>query len=248
VTRGLAALLFDVDGTLAETEEIHRRAFNAAFAQAGLDWTWDRALYRDLLAVAGGRERIAHFIASYRPSMPAGDDKTALVATLHRAKTRHYASIVAAEGIALRPGIARTLRQARADGLRLAIVTTTSAENLPPLLGDRLGWFEIVCTAEQVPAKKPRPDAYLWTLDRLGLGAEDCLAIEDSANGVRAACAAGIGVVVTPSVYSQGEDFAGAIAVVSDFGEWGSDAVDIAQLRRWHDATLSARVPSRSGY
>ena len=254
----LVALLFDVDGTLAETEEVHRLAFNRAFADAGLNWNWTQILYRQLLAVSGGRERIRHFIDSCGAGLPPGVDAETLITSLHRDKTRHYANLLSSGGIALRPGVERLLRQAGAERLRLAIVTTTSAENLRPLLQATVGseaasWFEVVCTASEAPVKKPAPDAYLWTLGRLGLAGRDCLAIEDTANGVAAARAAGIPVLVTESAYSAGENFDGAAAVVSDLGEpdrpfrllAGSDHgwrhVDVELLRLWHaDATRSA--------
>jgi HAD superfamily hydrolase (TIGR01509 family) len=250
---GLAALLFDVDGTIAETEEVHRGAFNLAFAEAGLDWSWDRAIYGRLLAVAGGRERLAHFVAAYRPALPEAADLSTLIAALHRAKTAHYGALVAAGHAEWRPGVERLLRAARAAGIRLAIATTTSAANLPPLLGDRLTWFEVIATAEQASAKKPDPAVYLWALERLGLEPSRCMAIEDSANGVRAARAAGIPVVVTESAYSAGEDFTGALAVLSDLGEPGRPFtprhgdvqnrayVDLDMLRAWH-----ARAARRS--
>lgn len=248
---GLEALLFDVDGTLAETEEVHRLAFNRAFADAGLDWTWTRPLYRRLLAVSGGRERIGHFIDTCGAELPQGADAPALIASLHRDKARHYAGLLATGGIALRPGVERLLRQAKAERSRLAIVTTTSAENLLPLLRATVGpdaasWFEVICTANEAPVKKPAPDAYLWTLGRLGLAARDCLAIEDTANGVAAARAAGVPVLVTESAYSAGEDFTGAVAVITDLGEpdrpfrvlagdaHGRQYVDVELLRLWH--------------
>lgn len=253
----LKALLFDVDGTLAETEEVHRLAFNRAFGDAGLDWTWDRPQYGKLLAVSGGRERIAHFIQTYGATVPAGADVPALIADLHREKTRHYADMMATGEIALRPGVERLLRQAAGEGLRLAIVTTTSAANVMPLLQATVGrdaaqWFEVMCTAEQAPVKKPAPDAYLWTLQRLALDATDCLAIEDTANGVAAARAADIPVLVTESAYSEGEDFSGAVAVLSQLGEpdnpfrvlagnaHGRQFVDTDLLRVWHAEATGA--------
>jgi HAD superfamily hydrolase (TIGR01509 family) len=257
----LEALLFDVDGTLAETEEVHRLAFNRAVADAALDWSWSRSLYRRLLAVSGGRERIGHYIATCGATLPQGADAQALIASLHRDKTRHYAGLLAAGGIALRPGVERLLRQARIDGLRLAIVTTTSSENLLPLLQATVGpdaatWFEVVCTANEAPVKKPAPDAYLWTLGRLGLAARACLAIEDTANGVAAARAAGVPVLVTESAYSAGEDFTGAVAVLSDLGEpdhpfrvlagdaHGRQYADVELLRLWH-AGVEPELPER---
>jgi HAD superfamily hydrolase (TIGR01509 family) len=260
----LEALLFDVDGTLAETEEIHRLAFNRAFGDAGLDWTWTPPLYRRLLGVAGGRERIGHFIDTCGAALPQGVDAQALIASLHRDKTRHYARLLATGGITLRPGVERVLREARSEGLRLAIVTTTSAGNVLPLLDATVGpgaadWFEVICTANEAPRKKPAADAYLWTLERLALRARDCLAIEDTANGVAAARGADLPVVVTESAYSTGESFAGAVAVLSDLGEperpfrvlagdaHGRHYADVGLLRLWHaeatDSTVDGGEP-----
>ncbi|GMQ90423.1 MAG: HAD family hydrolase [Gammaproteobacteria bacterium] len=256
----LEALLFDVDGTLAETEEAHRAAFNATFRAAGLDWVWDSALYRQLLQVAGARERIGHYIASHRPEFAARSDLEALVTTLHADKTRRFGEIVRSAGLGLRPGVARLLGQARSCGLRLAIATTTSLPNVAALLesaGGReaMGWFEVIGTGECASAKKPAPDIYYRVLQRLGLDATACLAVEDSAIGLHAALAADVTTLITPSEYSAGEDFAGACAVLSDLGEPGrpfrllygdahnGDWVDVELLRRWHAAARAPRVP-----
>lgn len=235
----LQALIFDVDGTLAETEEIHRKAFNCAFADAGLEWHWSREQYRELLAVSGGKERIRHYIATAIPGFrefsasmhviteddPAQAHRENLaewIAGRHKAKTAHYAGMMAAGKIELRPGVERLIREAHAVGLRLAIAT--SMDNITALfdatLGcEVLGWFEVIGAAEQAPVKKPDPSVYLWVLERLGLPAANCLAIEDTHNGVCAASGAGIPVLVTQSYYSEGEDFSGALAVLSDLGE-----------------------------
>lgn len=249
----LQALLFDVDGTLADTEEAHRKAFNATFGAAGLDWHWDPPLYRQLLAVAGGRERIRHYIATRRPELLADQDLDARIAALHAGKTRRYAETVAAGAVHLRVGAARLLREAQAVGLRLAIATTTSRANVDVLLqvtlgADSVGWFEVIGAGADVPAKKPAADIYQWVLERLGLDACACLAIEDSASGLRSALGAGVAAVITPSAYTVGQDFGAAVAVVSDLGEpgqpirvlqgcaYGQDWVNVALLRRWHAA------------
>lgn len=215
-----AALIFDIDGTLAETEELHRRAFNASFAAEDLPWHWDAAAYRKLLEVAGGKERIAHFLKS----RPDGHERVAhRIAELHAAKTERYTALVA-DGPTLRPGIARLIGDAKAAGVGLAIATTTSLLNVEALLSAALGdgalaWFDVIGAGDVVPAKKPAPDIYLHVLERLGLPAERCVAFEDSTNGLRAARAAGLATVVTPGIYTEGDDFAGALAVVSDLGE-----------------------------
>ncbi len=207
----LAALIFDVDGTLAETEEVHRRAFNEAFAEAGLPWHWSVEDYRILLRTTGGKERIAAF----QSGLPAPPLDPGGIARLHRAKTARYAAIVAAGGLALRPGVAELLERAKARGLRLAIATTTSEANVEALAQAVWGrpaaaLFDAIAAGDMVARKKPAPDVWHLALDRLGLPAAACLAFEDSRNGLVSARAAGLRVVVTPSRYTEGEDFAGA--------------------------------------
>ncbi|WP_166293964.1 MULTISPECIES: HAD family hydrolase [unclassified Bradyrhizobium] len=217
IIAGARALIFDVDGTLAETEEVHRRAFNEAFAEAGLDWFWDRVTYARLLRVAGGKERIHAFDQRNAvPSLTFAD-----IADLHRIKTARYAALIAAGGCPLRPGVRAFLGNARRRGQRLAIATTTSHGNIDALLSVALGldWadlFEAIVAGDDVPRKKPAPDVYVEVLARLGLAPSDCIAIEDSGNGLVAASHAGIPVVITRSAYFGDDDFAEALLVVDD--------------------------------
>lgn len=232
----LQALIFDVDGTLADTEEAHREAFNDAFAAAGLAWQWDRARYAALLRVAGGRERIAHFVEGLGLDAEERARVLACVPQIHADKTCRYAERIAAGAVPLRPGVARLIAQARERGLRLAIATTTSPENVAALLEATLGaqardWFASVVCGNAVAKKKPAPDAYLCALAELGLAANACVAFEDSANGLRAARAAGLCTFVTPTAWSEGEDFSGAALVIPHLGD-PAQPLDAASARR----------------
>jgi HAD superfamily hydrolase (TIGR01509 family) len=217
----LRALIFDVDGTLAETEELHREAFNDAFAAAGLGWHWDQALYAKLLAVTGGKERIAYFqeLAAHEARLT-----TPAIAALHADKTARYAARVAEGGLALRPGIRRVMDEAHGAGLRLAIATTTSLPNVEALLAacPTLPPFDVIAAGDEVARKKPAPDIYQAALQRLGLPAADCLAIEDTENGLASAAGAGLRCLMTVSVYGGEGPFPGAAAVLSGLGEPGA--------------------------
>lgn len=223
----LTALIFDVDGTLADTEATgHRVAFNKAFAEAGLNWHWSVDLYGKLLAVTGGKERILHYIQNYHPEFMAPGALDEFIAGLHRAKNGYYADMVAAGDIPLRPGVKRLLLEAQQAGLRLAIATTTSLENVEALLEhsldpDAVSWFEVIAAGDMVAAKKPAPDIYHYALDALKLDPVQCLAVEDSMNGLRSALAADLRALVTVSDYTRNERFDGAVLVVDQLGEPG---------------------------
>ena len=220
----LEALLLDVDGTLADTEEVHRQAFNLAFARAGLDWVWGQDLYHDLLSVTGGKERIRYFLDRDRPDVSLPGDADAFIAQLHRSKTEFYVAMLADGTVPLRPGIERLIRDAKAHGLRLAIVTTTSPENVTALFehsfGDNVAdWFDVIAAGGVVLNKKPAPDIYEYALSELGLDAGQCIAIEDSANGLASARAAGVATLITVNRYTEDHDFAGAAVVLDHLGE-----------------------------
>ena len=216
----LQALIFDVDGTLADTErDGHRVAFNRAFAEAGLDWNWSIELYGELLYVAGGKERIRFYLEKYRPEITMPDD--GFIAELHANKTKHYREILAKGEIPLRPGVKRLIDEARKEGVRLAIATTSALPNAVALLEQTLdpSWFEIIAAGDIVPAKKPAPDIYHYVLKEMNLDAKDCLVIEDSHHGLLASTGASLPTIVTFNDYTQGHDFSGALLVVNHLGE-----------------------------
>jgi HAD superfamily hydrolase (TIGR01509 family) len=250
----LQALIFDVDGTLADTEGAHRAAFNAAFAEVGLDWHWDEALYTRLLDVAGGRERIAHYWHMVDPAEARSLRARNLALRIHDIKTRLYAEQVEGGRLPLRPGMQRLIREAHDAGLPMAIASTTTPANVDALLRTPFGsdWrtlFATVCDGASVAQKKPAPDVYHAALRGLGLPAYACIAFEDSENGLRAATAAGIPAIVTPTAYTALHSFGDAMLVLPHLGDPGHPLgqhiagadhhwVDLAALNHWHEGTL----------
>jgi HAD superfamily hydrolase (TIGR01509 family) len=234
----LKAIIFDVDGTIAETEEAHRIAFNQAFAEMDREWHWNADDYSDLLKVTGGRERIRQYLGTIAKS-----ESDEFIAQLHERKNAIYAQLVKSGSAALRPGISRLIGEARSADIRTAIATTTSRANLVALLDCHFGsgaiaGFDAVVTGEDVARKKPDPEAYMRALAALCLPPEACIAIEDSRNGLLAATACGISVLVTPSLYTSHEQFDGAAGVRADL-EYPFPPIDLAAL----DMLLSISQP-----
>ncbi|HEV7915174.1 MAG TPA: HAD-IA family hydrolase [Albitalea sp.] len=220
----LRALIFDVDGTLADTEEVHRRSFNTAFQRAGLDWAWSREAYRELLKTNGGKERIASHIDSLVLRDGERNALQARIAEIHADKTRIYSSVVAAGRVPLRDGVARLLKEARGAGCHLAIASTTTAANVDALLHATLGargleMFDVIACGDLVGTKKPAPDIYQLALGTLGVAPEEAIAFEDSVNGLRSAVAAGLWTVLTPTYWTEGGDFSEAALVLPRLGD-----------------------------
>jgi HAD superfamily hydrolase (TIGR01509 family) len=250
----LAALIFDVDGTLADTErDGHRVAFNLAFQEAGLDWDWSPELYGELLAVTGGKERIRFYLEKFNTTFEKPGNFSEFVAGLHAAKTSFYTQLMSEGKIPLRPGVERLLREAKEAGVRLAIATTTTPENVTALLtytlgADSLKWFEVIGAGDVVPAKKPAPDIYHYVMEEMNLAPEQCIAFEDSYNGIRSSVGARLTTVITTNGYTKDDDFSGAAIVLDQLGEpdapfnlalgnaHGCRYVDLAMVRALHKA------------
>jgi HAD superfamily hydrolase (TIGR01509 family) len=235
----LQALIFDVDGTLADTEAAHRAAFNQAFDQEGLDWHWDEALYTQLLDVSGGKERLMHYWTQRHPEVRDVDGAGVrdTIARLHELKTAAYEAMVNDGAVSLRPGVLHLIDAASQAKLQLAIATTTSPVNIAALLRGAIGtdwrqFFGIVEDASTAAVKKPHPQVYLQTLQRLQLPAAACLAFEDSSNGLRAATGAGLATVITPTQFTADHDFSAALKVLPNL-----QGVTVADLQAWHALT-----------
>lgn len=231
--RELRGVFFDFDGTLGETERFgHRASYNAAFAEFGLDWHWDEELYGELLAVSGGKERLAWFIERAGLEREIEGDVSEFVARVHDAKRRRFDTL--APKIPLRPGVRRLVRELRAAGLRLVIVTTASPDGVEAFFEQDPGLlaaFDLVAAGDIVPHKKPAPDIYEWALEMLHLDPRTCVAIEDSNVGLRASRAAEVATLITVSSYTADEDFTGAAAVLSDLGEPDAPATALRGAR-----------------
>lgn len=232
----LKALVFDVDGTLADTEMAHMDAFNHAFAAEGLDWHWDVETYTRLLEISGGKERMMHYWKQVHPDIKDidGGGLKDTIDRLHTMKSAAYENAVQSYAVQLRPGVLSLIQSAHQAGLRLAIATTTSPVNIAVLLRNAIGpdWkslFTVIEDASTAPNKKPHPQVYNQTLSRLGLAGKDCLAFEDSSNGLRSALSAGLPVIVTPNSFTAHHDFTGALKVLPDLSQ-----VSVDLLREWH--------------
>jgi beta-phosphoglucomutase-like phosphatase (HAD superfamily) len=219
----IKALIFDVDGTLADTEEAHRRSFNLAFERHGLAWHWSEDEYGRLLKTTGGKERIGTYVDSLAIDAAERRALKAQIPAIHRTKTDNYTRMVSEGLVPLREGVSHLIDEAKRAGVSVSIATTTSLANIEALLTVNLGpgaldSFSVIGAAEQAQRKKPAPDVFAYVLKELQESAADCVAIEDSANGLAAAKAAGLFTVVTPSPWTRGENFESADLVLSSLG------------------------------
>lgn len=243
VANKLQALIFDVDGTLADTESVHLDAFNHAFSELGLGWVWDEAMYTGLLDISGGKERIRHYWQQINPDIRALNTlaMSETIDRIHALKTAAYEASVNDGLVSLRPGVLKIMDEALVQGVQLAIATTTSPVNIAALLRRAVGldWrlnFTAIGDASTAPLKKPHPQVYLQMLSALRLPASQCLAFEDSSNGLRSATAAGLATVITPTRFTANHDFSAALRVLPDLA-----GVNLAQLQAWQALTRPAR-------
>lgn len=259
----LQALVFDVDGTLADTEELHRQAFNLVFNEYSIPWRWTPRTYERLLAISGGRERIDFYMRELLAKGPGEILTPDLIREIHGRKTAIYGELIRAGHLKLRPGVARLIGEARTAGLTLALATSSARRNVDTLLDMNLpagwrDWFAAIETCDSVQDKKPSPAVYLAVLRTLGLSAHRCIAFEDTLNGLKAARAAGLATVITTHRYTRARAFPGAALVVDGLGEPDApctvvsgelghhDCVTLAVLRRLVGAPLrEARRPDR---
>jgi HAD superfamily hydrolase (TIGR01509 family) len=219
------ALIFDVEGTLADTEEVHRVAFNLAFERYRLGWSWSRAEYARLLAVTGGRERLVAYIRALSMGTDQRLRLLALAPTVHDEKTKLYRSAIRDAAAPLRDGVVRLIAEALDAGCRVAVVSTTNTENVAALLRSAIGaqgasLFSAMVCGDQVSVRKPAPDIYRFALRALNVRPDEAIAFEDTPNGLRAARAAGLrAVVATPTPWSEDGDFSAAELVLPRLGD-----------------------------
>ena len=205
------AIIFDVDGTLAETEDLHRVAFNSTFKKWSLDWYWDKDMYKELLKISGGKERLVHYQNLVKPNRKYLNKEN--ITRIHKEKTMAYAQSLANSEISLRPGVAKLIEQAQTKNIKLAIATATSKINVDSLIKNI--WkvptekiFNAVATSDEIARNKPSPEVYKLALKKLQIKPKHCIAIEDSLNGLKSAKSADLRTIITPSSYTKNDNFA----------------------------------------
>lgn len=220
----LKAIIFDVDGTLANTEEIHRQSFNKAFQEFDLEFNWSEQEYTRLLSISGGKERIYAYLKEKSVTLENEHSLREYSLIIHKRKSEIYREKLIAGHVGLRSGVQRLLNEAESRNIRLAIATCTSLSNVETLLGNALGTdalkrFSAIVTSDVVLDKKPSPVAYQFALAELGLNAEHCIVIEDTQNGNIAALESGLKTVITTHPLTLDNNFSGASLVINKLGE-----------------------------
>ena len=237
----LQGVIFDVDGTLADTEEIHRQAFNLAFEQFELDWDWTPSLYEELLRISGGRERITYYGEDLRENFQSEKEFQNYVLTVHGVKTEIYRDLLHSGAVKLRPGVERLLEECRQENLIMGIATSSKYANLKVLLDQNLGsewpeWFHAIKTCDTVDEKKPSPAVYLAVLEELPLPTRRCVAFEDTKNGMLSATSAGLCTIITTHFFTRHHHFPKASLVIDQLGE--PDQAFKVSAGNAHDSTF----------
>ncbi len=223
----LSAVFFDVDGTIAETEELHRRSFNESFKEFNLDWFWDKPIYKELINIGGGKERIEYHMKRAWPEMLEYKNLSKYIDSIHKVKNEIYEDYINESKIDFRPGVLRLIEELKKNYIKIALVSSSSEINVNNLLKKGLkikpkDYFDLIAHGDLTKNKKPSPEIYEWTLEKLKLSPQSCIAIEDSPRGLESALAANIKVIITPSDLTQDEKFEGAELVISNLGEKSS--------------------------
>jgi HAD superfamily hydrolase (TIGR01509 family) len=218
------AFIFDVDGTLVDTEELHRQAYNQTFLNFGVGWDWDTDLYAELLMVSGGQARVARYIDLIDLSPAEKTRLRRVIPAIHREKTRLYGELIASNSVRPRPGVAPLIEEARLAGIRIGLVASSASANVDTLVSSALGQHlrnavGAIVSGELVGRKKPAPDIYELILTMLRVSAAAAVAFEDSSNGLLAAQGAGLYTIVTPSRWTSAQKFDSADLVLSTLGD-----------------------------
>jgi HAD superfamily hydrolase (TIGR01509 family) len=215
MTSRFKAVLFDHDGTLVASEELHFAHWQQVLARYGAALTESlyQKHYAGMPSVDNARDAIERFGLSVEP---------AALSEQKNETTRAYLENAA---FPLMPGVVASIARCQAAGLRLGVVTgargfmaaaTLRSHKLAPA-------FETVVSADDVVHNKPAPDGYLLALQRMGLQAHEVVALEDTEHGVAAATSAGLACVAIPTPMSASHDFRAATAVrptMADAVQW----------------------------
>ena len=220
----LSAVIFDVDGTISETEELHRKSFNESFKEFNLDWFWDEAIYKELINIGSGVERIEYYIKRAWPEMMEYKNLTKYINSIHKVKNEIFEDYIVESEIKPRPGVIRLINELKENKIRIAIVSSTSESNLLKLFKeglniDPLTTFDLIAHGDCTKNKRPSPEIYEWILEKLRLPPQSCIAIEDSLRGLESAKNAELNILATPSIFTKEEDFSNAKLVISNLGE-----------------------------